>query len=269
MRRSGQRPHSPIAQEFCPHASIYHRGISRQFPATSQVLLPDRKIDSNSRGPLVLGYSSFLCHLCPARRDHLPFRLAFFPPPKYLISRGVAKFPAHPRNFFQSTFPSQVLPFTIFTLKIFAPRWFPSASDYSVSFTPSIPAKHIESTKKHIHFFSHATSAGSARSFAKMYPFPSQVPATTNSDLVFCAQKTLFVPFIQKLAIETSCHSWLPYVFVSFVPLCKIFFRPRSTDGRPLPLRSPQYEYCNSPSECSNRTSQHPHRAIDRSSRLH
>jgi HEAT repeat protein len=49
-----------------------------------------------------------------------------FPPCKYLSSRGVAKFPAHPRNFSQSTFPSQPLPFTIFTPKIIC-RHFPRA----------------------------------------------------------------------------------------------------------------------------------------------
>lgn len=43
------------------------------------------------------------------------------PPRKYLISRGVAKFPALPQKILKSTFPSQVPAFTIFTFQKFAP----------------------------------------------------------------------------------------------------------------------------------------------------
>jgi hypothetical protein len=169
MRRSGQKLHSQIAQEFCPRADIHLPDFHRQFRTTiSQILciLSIQRIPSNPPRPFVFGFWSFLCHLCLCP---LSFRLPSNPPRKYLISRGVAKFPAHPRKISQSTFPSQVLPFTILTPKIFLPSFFRHNSAPLSTPVPkahkslpapvcsqlSTPDKHTQSTKKHIeHVFS-------------------------------------------------------------------------------------------------------------------
>lgn len=54
-----------------------------------------------------------------SRRDKLV--ASAIPPRNYLISRGVAKFPALPQKILKSTFPSQVPAFTIFTFQKFFP----------------------------------------------------------------------------------------------------------------------------------------------------
>ena len=56
---------------------------------------------------------------------------------KPLISRGLAKFPAHPRKISESTFPSQILAIT-------------NLNHLSCSFTPSVRTNTFSLQKKHI-----------------------------------------------------------------------------------------------------------------------